>query len=282
MIYECHGHIILDGVAYTGAVERHKYGVDESFVRANLEACSRCGLTFYRDGGDKHMVSAYAKTVAGEYGIDYRTPVYIIHKRGFYGNMFGRAFDDMAGYRELVSGVKRFGGDFIKISASNLLDFEHGGEVNGPEMPLHELREMVNIAHGEGFAVMIHANGADNIKRSAEAGVDSVEHGFYMDDDALTIMAQTGAVWVPTCVTVGNLIGSGKYDDAVLGRILGGHLAALVKAQSVGVPVACGSDAGAACVPQGKGTLDEAAVLASAGVVTGSADSKIAGLFKRA
>ena len=181
MIYECHGHIILDGVSYAGAVARHANGVDESFVRKNLKACAELGVAFYRDGGDKHGVSTFAKCVAGEYGIDYRTPGYIIHKEGHYGNMFGRAFGNMPEYRALVLEAMRQGADFIKTTASGLLDFSCGGSVTGPRITPIELCEMVKIAHGEGLAVMVHANGADNIKRAAESGADSIEHGYYMD-----------------------------------------------------------------------------------------------------
>ena len=279
MIYECHGHIILDGVTYAGAVARHINGVDEGYVRRNLKTSAESGVSFYRDGGDKHMVSLYAKAIAAEYGIDYRTPVYIIHRSGYYGQMFGRAFDSITGYRELVGEVRRLGGDFIKITASNLLDFNHGGVVNGPEMSSGELGEMVRIAHGEGFSVMIHANGADNIKRSVESGVDSIEHGFYMDNDALSMIAQTGAVWVPTCATVSNLIGTGKYDDAILANILDGHKAALVKAQEIGVLIACGSDAGAAYVPQRTGARDELRVLNSLGIDPSPGNRKVAEAF---
>ena len=280
MLYECHGHIILDGVAYRSAVARHRSGVNEAFVRGSLKICARNGVTFYRDGGDKHMVSAFAKTVAGEYGIDYRTPVYIIHKRGYYGSMFGRAFDSLSDYRALVEGVRREGGDFIKLTASSLLDFSNCGRVSGPEMSSAELNEMVRIAHGEGFAVMIHANGADNIKRSVESGADSIEHGFYMDDDSLLMMVQAGAVWVPTCATVLNLVGVGRYDDSMLGVILDGHKRALKKAQELGVLIACGSDAGASFVPQGAGTVDEHYFLNSLGVDTARGNRRIEAVFR--
>jgi len=268
MVYECHGHIILDGIAYAGAVARHAGGVDEDFIRRNLETCARHGIGFYRDGGDKHMVSVCAKKISREYGIDYCTPAYIIHKRGYYGEMFGRAFDSMAEYRELVREAKRLGADFIKTTASGLLDFKRGGSVTGPSMASDELREMASIAHGEGFAVMVHANGSDNIKRAVESGADSIEHGFYMDADALRMMAHSGAVWVPTCATVANLLGTGKYDDDMLRKILDGHKAALSAAKSIGVPIACGSDAGASHVPQGKGTRDELAILNGLGIDT--------------
>ena len=280
MIYECHGHIILDAVAYTGAVARHRNGVDEAFVRRNLEICAEHGIAFYRDGGDKHGVSVFAKSIAGEYGIDYRTPAYIIHKKGHYGSMFGRAFENMAGYRELVAEALRLGADFIKTTASGLLDFARGGRVTDLSLTLAELCEMVNIAHGEGLAVMVHANGADNIKRAAQSGADSIEHGYYMDKAALKIMAHTGSVWVPTCVTAANLIGSGRYDDSVLERIHDGHKAALTEALLCGVPIACGSDAGASCVPQGSGTLDELLVLESLDINPENGNHIIEDVFK--
>ena len=281
MIYECHGHIILDSVAYKGAVKPHENGVCKEAVHQNLKTCAEHGIVFYRDGGDKHGVSVFAKQIAFEYGIDYRTPAYIIHKKGYYGSMFGRAFKNMSEYRGLVAEAKRLNADFIKITASGMLDFTNAGEVTGPDMPEEELCEMVKTAHGEGFAVMIHANGADNIKRALTAGADSVEHGYYTDAETLRIMAQTGAVWVPTSVTSANLIGSGKYDDSLLRRIVDGHKASLLEASALGIPVACGSDAGAACVPQGKGTLDELETLISLGIDPEPGNRKIAEVFKK-
>jgi imidazolonepropionase-like amidohydrolase len=281
MIYECHGHIILDGVTYAGAVARHQGGVDEAFIRSNLRTCAEHGIVFYRDGGDKHGASVFARRVAGEYGIDYRTPAYIIHKKGYYGGMFGRTFENMPEYRGLILEAKCLGADFIKTTASGMLDFSDNGSVTGLSMTTDELTEMVNIAHSEGFAVMIHANGADNIKRSVESGADSIEHGFHMDADALTMMAQTSAVWVPTCVTVSNLITAGRYDDKLMQNIHDRQKAALEAAYATGVLIACGSDAGAVGVPQGSGTLDELNVLTSLGIDPGAGNRRIEEVFKK-
>ena len=281
MIFECHGHIILDGVSYKSAIARHRNGIDEDFVRQNLKTCAEHGILFYRDGGDKHGVSAFAKKIAGEFGINYRTSVFIIHKKGHYGNMFGRAFENISEYRELIAEALRSGADFIKTTASGLLDFTKGGIVTEPALTLEELRMMVNIAHGEGLAVMIHANGADNIKRAAEAGADSIEHGYYMDKQALQIMEQTKSIWVPTCVTVSSLIGSGLYEDEMLQKILDGHKEMLIAAASCGVQIACGSDAGASRIPQGKGTLDELTALQRLGIDCEPGNRAIAHLFKR-
>jgi len=280
MIFECHGHIMLDGISYAEAIVRHENGVDEDFVRKNLQINADHGVVFYRDGGDKHGASAFARKVAHEYGIDYRTPVYIILKKGHYGAMFGRAYENMAEYRSLVDEAKRLGADFIKLTASGMLDFKSGG-VTGNAMTYEDLHETIKIAHGEGFAVMIHVNGADSIKRAAEAGADSIEHGFYMDEDTLKVIKQTGAIWVPTSAAVGNLIGKGLYDDDLLVRIFEGHKSALKAACKMGIPIACGSDVGASCVLPGSGTLEELAILKSIGIDPDSGNKLIKEIFKK-
>jgi len=271
---------MLDGISYTEAVARHENGVDEDFVRKNLQTNAEHGILFYRDGGDKHGASAYARKIAHEYGVDYRSPIYIILKKGHYGSMFGRSYENMTEYRKLVDEAKRLGADFIKLTASGMLDFSNGG-VTGMPMSAEDLRESIKIAHGEGFAVMIHVNGADSIKRAAEAGADSLEHGFYMDKDALEIMKQTGAIWVPTSAAVGNLIGCGLYDDDMLVRIFEDHKSALKMAAKMGVPIACGSDVGAACVLPGVGTLDELAILKSIEIDPSVGNKLIEEVFKR-
>ena len=281
MICECHGHIILDSISYAGAVERHKQEVDEAFVRRNLKICADSGIGYYRDGGDKFGVSAFARQIAWEYDIDYRTSVYIIHKNGHYGNMFGKAFKDLYEYRSLVTEALRTGADFIKVTASGMLDFKNNGAVTHPSLTEAELCEMVNIAHGEGAVVMVHANGADNIKRAVSTGADSIEHGFYMDTEAMRMLSQTNTIWVPTCVTVAGLIGLGRYDDRLLRQILDNQKVTLQEASAMGVTIACGSDSGAVGVPQGKGTLDELAILNELGIDTEPGDRAVMNKFVR-
>ena len=80
MLGECHAHMIMDGVNYKAAVALHKEKVCEEAVRGHLEACRKAGIRFVRDGGDARGVSAFAKKLAPEYGIEYRTPLFAIHK----------------------------------------------------------------------------------------------------------------------------------------------------------------------------------------------------------
>lgn len=266
MKYECHGHIIADGVNYHDAMARHKYGPDEVYVRNALKLVAEHGVSYYRDGGDKFMVSALAKKFAGEYGFEYRTPVYITHKRGYYGSMYGCGFDNLRELRVLILEAKALGADFVKLTVSGMLDFADGGKITGPVFSGPELVEAVRISHGEGFAVMAHVNGADNMKAALEAGVDSVEHGFWPDSTVINYFLQTGAVWVPTCVAVYNLLGARRYSNETIRHIHETQRDVLTEAYGRGVLIASGSDCGAWKVYQGQGTDDELAILSAMGI----------------
>lgn len=283
MKYECHGHIAADGCGYKAAMARHKNGVDQAAVRKALETVAAHGIGFYRDGGDKYMVSAYAKQIAGEYGIDYRTPVWISYKKGCYGGMYGRPFETMKDFYALVREAKRYGADFVKLTVTGMLDFDHDGRIfMGAVFPTAELREAVHISEGEGLHVMAHCNGAEHVRDALEAGVQSVEHGFWPDISVIDYFLQTNAVWVPTGVTVHNLIGKGVYSDAVLTKIHEAQKAVLQEAYAKGVLIASGSDCGASMVYQGSGTDDEIALLTSMGIDPEKGNKEIEQRFKRA
>lgn len=98
---------------------------------------------------------------------------------------------------------------------------------------------------------MAHANGARTVQAAAEAGVDSVEHGAYLDGDALQAMKENSTVWVPTLSTVGNLRGKGRFQEAAVQAILQSALENVHKFSAMGGLLAPGTDAGAWAVPHG-------------------------------
>ena len=254
---DCHIHMILDGVYYRAAIDHQRVQPDEALIRARLQDYAARGVAFLRDGGDAWGVCLAAARLAPEYGIDYRTPAFPIYCRGHYGGFIGRGFEDMRQYRSLVSEAKMLGADFIKIMISGLMDFDHYGVITGTPLAAETIAEMIHIAHGEGFAVMAHANGAETVRAAAEAGVDSIEHGAYLDETALRAMAAHSTVWVPTLATIGNLIGCGRYSDAVLKPLLALQQKNLRAFSAMGGAIAPGSDAGAFRVPHVQGAADE-------------------------
>lgn len=264
MLSDCHIHMVLDGVYWKDAIARHREGVREDWVRRTLSAYRQRGITYLRDGGDRWGVCSLAARLAPEYGIRYRIPGAPIHKNGHYGGFIGRGFDTMADFRALVEDAKRSGADFIKIMISGLMDFDRLGVLTDVPLTPEEIREMIAIAHGEGFSVMAHANGDATVAAAVAAGVDSVEHGAYLGQETLHRLAESRTVWVPTLVTFGNLIGCGRFPDAVLKPLLEGAMENVRTAAALGALIAPGSDAGAFRVLHGQGTLDEYALLKAA------------------
>ena len=256
MFGECHAHIFMNGTDYRKAVQTHKVQANEASVRSALEAYRKAGVTYVREGGDPYGASLLAGRLASEYGIEYRSPVFAIHKNGHYGKIVGRGFDTLKEYHQRVLEAASEGADFIKIMTTGLLDF-NDGKVTGTPVDEAEVREMVHIAHEEGFAVMSHTNGIYGTRAAIEAGVDSLEHGNYMDAETIAMLADSNTVWVPTLVTVRNLVGCGRYEDSVLNPIIHQAEVLVRLAYQKKVKVAPGSDAGAYMVPHGKGILQE-------------------------
>lgn len=264
MYGECHAHMIMDGKNYKAAVALHKNHVQDSVIHKAFQSYEEAGIRFIRDGGDALGVSARAKELASLYGIDYRTPIFAIHKNGYYGGIVGHGFDTIEEYKTLVLRVSREQGDFIKIMASGILDFDQFGRVSTPLQDPDLIHRMVSIAHKEGFAVMVHVNTPQQIRYALEAGCDSIEHGYYMDDTCRELFLETGAVWVPTLATCGNLRGCGRFREEAVQQITACHMENVRLALKKGILIAAGSDAGAYLVPHGRGLLDEVRLLKEA------------------
>lgn len=257
MFGECHAHVIMDGINYKEAVSLHKNGVQDNVIHRCFQEYKKRGITFIRDGGDALGVSRRAKEIAPEYGIDYRSPIFAIHREGHYGSIVGKGYTTMKEYHALVLEAKKEGADFIKIMTTGLLDFNNQGKITGTPLPKEEVKEMVHIAHEEGMAVMSHTNGVYGVSSAIEAGMDSIEHGNYIDEETIEMLRESGSVWTPTLVTVRNLLGCGRYEDKVLLPIIKNGEENLRLAFQKKVNVAPGSDAGAYMVSHGQGIYDE-------------------------
>ena len=256
----------MDGTNYKNAMARHRPEPDRELIRSRLAALRAAGVVYYRDGGDILGASAYAREAAGEYGIEYRTCVFATHKRKQYGWIVGHAFDGPKEFRVLVERAKGEKADFIKLMISGIMDFQTPGGLMGGGLELGEIAELIRIAHGEGFRVMAHVNGAERIKAALEAGLDSVEHGYFMDDECLALLKETGAVWVPTLAAIAGFAGREGFVQGVAEANLRHACDMLRKARAMGVLVAAGSDAGAVYVPPDRGIHIEHAYLACAGL----------------
>lgn len=258
---DCHIHMVLDGVNWKQAISRHQEKPDEGYIRQVLSAYQDLGYTYLRDGGDRWGVGAMARELAGEYGITYKTPLAPIYKVGNYGSFIGVGYETVKEFAQLVVRTRAAGADFIKIMISGLMDFNQYGVLTESKLSGQEIKELIHICHEEGMAVMVHGNGNDAVEAAARAKVESVEHGAYLQTDALCAMEEAGTVWVPTLSTIGNLRGKGRFSEDSVAKILDSALDTLSRYRGL---VACGTDAGAWAVPHGCAAEEE--FLAQAGV----------------
>jgi imidazolonepropionase-like amidohydrolase len=89
------------------------------------------------------------------------------------------------------------GADNIKIMATGgVLSIEKSG--SGPQLTDEEIAAIVSTAHDYGMKVAAHAHGAEGIRRAVRNGVDSIEHGTFMDDECIKLMKEKGTYYVPT------------------------------------------------------------------------------------
>jgi imidazolonepropionase-like amidohydrolase len=142
------------------------------------------------------------------------------------------------------------GADLIKITASGgVLSVAKSGE--NPQFTEAEITAIVSTAKDYGFKVAAHCHGAEAMKRAVKAGVNSIEHGTYMDDEVMQLMKQHGTYYVPT-ITAGKAVGDsakkpGYYPDLVTPKALaiGPKIqSTFAKAYKAGVKIAFGTDAG--------------------------------------
>ena len=142
------------------------------------------------------------------------------------------------------------GTDVIKITVTGgVLSIAKSGLA--PQFSAEELRALINTAHDYGLTVAAHAHGLEGMRRAVEAGVDSIEHGTFMDRDLMELMKKSGTHYVPT-ISAGRWVYEqaqkpGAYPDVVRDKALaiGPQIQKTFgEAYRAGVRVMFGTDAG--------------------------------------
>ncbi len=165
------------------------------------------------------------------------------------GNPDGRC-DGVEEVRKKVREVLRAGAEVIKVCST-------GGVLSPTDHPEftqfceEELRVMVEEAHfRRGLKVMAHAQGAEGIKNALRAGIHSIEHGIFLDDETIDLFLEKGAFLVPTLLAPLAVIESGKaggmpdYGIRKAQEVFEIHSESIAKAHKAGVKIAMGTDAG--------------------------------------
>ena len=152
--------------------------------------------------------------------------------------------------RKAVRQRYKDGADLIKITATGGV-LSVAKSSSNPQFMEDEIKSIVETAKDYGFRVAVHAHGAEGMKRAIRAGVNSIEHGTYMDDEAIALFKQYGTWYVPTLTAAAAVADSAKkpgyYPAIVTPKALeiGPKIkATFAKAYRAGVKIAFGTDAG--------------------------------------
>ncbi len=152
--------------------------------------------------------------------------------------------------RVKVRELLRAGADVIKVATS-------GGVLSPNDDPRHahfdddELAMLVKEAANQGKTVMAHAQATDGIKNAIRAGIRSIEHGIYLDDEAIEMMLEAGTFLVPTLIAPGGVLKAARSGVQIAESSLRkaeevktAHMESFRKAVAAGVRIAMGTDSG--------------------------------------
>lgn len=284
-MFDCHVHVTVSDL---GLLQRVQKPFSYQFYEAarNLWTTLKLGITTVRDaaGADLGIKQAVADGLIP--GPRLEIAIGLISPTGGHGDGWmpsghcvplslphpGRPSalaDGPDEMRRVARTLLRAGADVLKVCTT-------GGVLSPRDDPRHsqftpeELDVLVAEATMQGRAVMAHAQGAEGVKNAVRAGIRSIEHGIYLDDEAIDLMLAHGTWLVPTLVAPVNVIraaaAGAALPDAVVQKakeVAEVHLESVRRAAAAGVRIAMGTDSGVG--PHGT-NLEELELMRSAGM----------------
>jgi imidazolonepropionase-like amidohydrolase len=262
-MWDCHGHFM--GLRNASLETYFTASVQVRAARAakDAEAALQAGFTSVREAGGMGVHLARVVDEGTLLGPSIYAPGAILSTTGGHGDLHTIPLDwvhDLSqresetrlcdGVAECVRAVReqlRLNAKVIKICAS-------GGVLSEVDDPIHqqfrgdELRAIVETAAMADRVVMAHCHGKPGIMAALEAGVRSIEHGTYLDDEACAAMRELGAILVPTRYIVVRLLKAGMASGMTaenyrkLAAIADTHADAISRAHAAGVTIAAGTD----------------------------------------
>jgi imidazolonepropionase-like amidohydrolase len=265
--FDCHVHVMfepatLDLVASLEQPFSYQFYVAARNLRKTLEA----GITTVRDAGYADLGVKQAVQDGLIPGPRLYIAVNMLTQTGGHGDGWMVSGYDLSGltYPGFPSGLvdspdemRRAVRTLIRAGADHLKVFTSGGVMSPRDDPRHghfsdaELAVLMEEADRAGVYVMAHAQGAPGIKAAVRAGIRSIDHGVFLDDEAIELMLQHGTWFVPTLVAplgVLDAVAAGaRIPEAMVRKareVVDIHRAAFRTAVAAGVKIAMGTDSG--------------------------------------
>ena len=249
-IFNCHVHMCSDA----GNGQKEHLSDAASAIRGikNLRILVNSGVTYIRDAGspnyidiDLHEAQLRGNIIAPEM----QTAGRCICMTGGHGHDSGREADGPDDCRKAAREQLKAGASWIKVMATGGV-MTKGVEPGSPQLTEEELRAAIEEAHKAGAKSFTHAQGMEGIKNALRAGVDSIEHGFFMDDWCFDFMKEHNVFFVPTLAAPywikvhGTAAGIPDYMVRKVENTIEAHQDTFRRAHKAGVKIALGTDAG--------------------------------------
>ena len=286
-LFDCHVHFMMDGDIGAGSTLSTPFSLNFYEAAARMERTLACGITTVREAGGSDLGVKVAQERGLIAGPRMHLSITILSQTGGHGDDWqlcgahvpglmtehpGRPRNVVDGPEEMrkkVREVIRAGADVIKICTT-------GGVLSPRSNPRHphfrdeELEMCVAEAEAADMFVMAHAQATAGIKNAVRAGIRSIEHGIYLDDEAIQMMLDAGTYLVPTLLApVGVLeaVERGLDVPAFMvdktRMVLEAHSRSIRAAADAGVKIAMGTDSGV--TPHGQ-NLRELALMRDVGM----------------
>ena len=268
-LVDAHVHLFLDG-ASTDAARRaaHLQQPVEQLTegaRAHAREAHAWGVTLVRDAGDRHGINHQIRREAAQAGSGMarvRSVGRGIKRARRYGAFMAADAGEGAALPMLVEQLAR-SNDEIKLVLTGVLDFEAGDAADAPQFTHDEAALVVQAAHRCGRRVMAHCSGPRGLDVALAAGVDSVEHGYFLDRAMLSRMRDHDVAWTPTFCPVHFQWAHPKvarWPAATVDSMrsaLDAQAEHLRVAYEIGVRLLVGTDAGCMGVQHGRSVFEE-------------------------
>lgn len=271
-LIDAHLHLVWSGGDDPAAVVDAD-GPQITLVRAveNARTQLHAGVTTVRDLGSNWDLAIHVATAA-QRGL-FVGPTVIASGRtvvmtGGHDPFWGLAGDGVDAVVRNVRTQVALGAGVIKTAATGgVYGVEVGESTSAGELSHEELVALTTEAHRRGRRVAVHALGAQGIRDAVRAGVDTVEHGAFLEQDVAELMAAQGTVLSPT-LTVYQRIAAGNAPDYAVVKakeVTAAHGRAMAMAIAAGIPIIAGTDAGSPGVDH-PSIVDEILALSGAGL----------------
>lgn len=265
-LFDCHTHVVVTTV---DQMRNLQTPFSYRFYQAaqNLAATLKIGITTVRDAGGADLGIKQAVADGLIPGPRMQISLSMVGQTGGHGDPWMASGADLRWLpkhpgvpdtlvdgpdemRRVVRTLVRMGADVIKVATS-------GGVLSPRDKPTHahfrlsELEVLVEEASAAGIWVMAHAQATPGIKNAIRAGIRSIDHGIYLDDEAIEMMLARGTWLVPTLVAPRGVIDAAEAGASIpeasvakAREVVEIHRASFAKAVEAGVKVAMGTDSG--------------------------------------